>query len=139
MTAHSNARTPMAATAKRQETASVRTPTMRRPDIPPMALPPMYRPIASPTAPASISSLRYAMATDGNPLNVIPSSARQARNIGQVGMNADSSVRAAEQNKESTMMGFRPQASDNPPARSKDTARQPVVREMARLLWAALT
>jgi hypothetical protein len=38
-----------------------------------------------------------------------------------------------------TMIGLRPQASDNPPATSIETASRPVVSDSAKLAPAALT
>lgn len=53
-------------------------------------------------------------------------------------MNADASVRAAEEKSEATIIGLRPQASDRAPATSIETANEPVVTDIDRLLTAAL-
>src|SRR6266436_3971906 len=95
--------------------------------------------MASPTDSGCTSSLKYAIATAGSPLNAAPSSARTARNPRQPGMSADTMVSAAAAASENTITDFRPHASEMDPATRIDTASRPVVSDSDRLLAAGLT
>ncbi len=53
-------------------------------------------------------------------------------------MATETMVRVAEDMRDSTMTGLRPQASESEPATSIEKARSPVVSDSARLLSAAL-
>ena len=56
--ASTNARPPITSIAVCQLTKSINTPVIKRPLIPPIALPPMYNPIARPMCCGWISSLK---------------------------------------------------------------------------------
>jgi hypothetical protein len=94
--------------------------------------------MAKPTEEGCISSLKYAIATPGKPLNAMPSKVRIPRNDAQPGASGDSAVSAAEANIDAAITGLRPQASDTDPASKIATATAAVTDEMAKLLAAAL-
>jgi hypothetical protein len=60
---------------------------MTRPVMPPTALPLIYNPMAEAIADESISSARYAMATEGTPARTMPCMKRIPSREGKVALN----------------------------------------------------
>ncbi|MNE62299.1 hypothetical protein D3C80_1575690 [compost metagenome] len=137
-TAAIRARLPITSSAVCQLTKSISTPVIRRPLMPPMALPPIYRPMARPMCCGWISSLRYVIATAARPLSDSPSSARLSSTPCQLGISALTRVHRAAQNRANTITGLRPMRSEMGPVISKPIASMPVDTERIRLLCAAL-
>jgi hypothetical protein len=98
----------------------------------------MANPIARPIDVGWTSSARYAIDIAGKPANVIPASARSARNAFQWTTNAEASMIAADANSDATMIVFRPRASETAPATIIIGAISPLVSDRERLLCAAL-
>lgn len=107
--------------------------------MPPIADPPMYRPIARPIVAVSTSSATNAIATAGMPASAIPVATRIASSAGQFGAVADSRVNAPAASSEPTIIGRRPTRSDTIAATTSISAIGPVAREMTRLALAAST
>src|SRR5699024_10559214 len=123
----------------RQASQSALMPASRRPDMPPMALPLIYRPMPRPIDCGCIFSLSQVIATAGRPLRAKPSNARSSSDQGQSDTNVDSNTSTDEDNNDQVITRLRPQLSDNAPANSIDTASSAVVTDSESALTAALT
>jgi hypothetical protein len=131
---------PIPAMATRHEPVrSTRAPLNSRPLIPPMALPPTYKPIAAPKPAGSTSSPRYAMATAGTPLMATPLRKRKSSRRVQLGVAAAARFSATTANSDTLINDLRPSRSDSAPAASSETARPMVAADTARLDPAAPT
>nr|BFE92081.1 hypothetical protein GCM10020185_26170 [Pseudomonas brassicacearum subsp. brassicacearum] len=133
-----SARPPITSIAVCQLTKSIKTPVIRRPHMPPMALPAMYNPIARPMCLGWISSLKYVIATAANPLNDSPTKARSSNTPCQVGIMALAIVHAEAANSAATITGLRPMRSEIGPVINRPMASRPVATDRIRLLCAAL-